>query len=505
MRITFTILFACLVLALGVCAYKARRSHKAIGRHVMQMLLALIPPVIGNLILVVSQNRALSTVGCYIYFLGMDLVMLALFRFTGAYCYIRWSKGGRAVVYALLGLDALQLLANLFTGHAFTTEEIVAYGAPYFRLVPYFGQTIHRVIDYGILAAVIVIFIVKLIRSARIDSERYSVILATIILGAVWQTLYIFSRTPVDRSMVGFGVFGLLVFYFSLYYRPLRLLDSMLAAVASEIPDALYFFDVSGRCIWANKRGIELVGIEGEDFDSAAALLREKLGDIGAEDASWSGKHITGSGEAVKSYVMERRSVADDKGRCVGSFLTVRDNSDEQKLLQREIYNATHDSLTQLYNRAGYDLLVSRLDMVSTLMLLVDVDDFKRVNDSYGHEVGDRVLQKIARTIEQNFRAEDYVCRIGGDEFIVLMLHTDERQAEQIGARVARINAALTDGADGLPPISVSVGAAHGDAAQNPVELFERVDKALYETKHNGRGGITFLHPEQPTAFENPS
>ena len=113
----------------------------------------------------------------------------------------------------------------------------------------------------------IIIFIVKTIRSSRIDAERYYVILGTILLTTVWETLYIFSRAPVDRSMVGFGVFGLLVFYFSLYYRPLRLLDKMLAMLASGMPDAIYFFDGGGHCFWANNRGIELAQISGSDFE----------------------------------------------------------------------------------------------------------------------------------------------------------------------------------------------------------------------------------------------
>ena len=263
MRVFFSILFLLLIAALACCAAIARRSGKAFSRQIMLMLLALIPPIIGNLILLVSTRRGLSLVGFYVNFLGMDGVMLALLHFTGTYCYIRWKTPVRVLAYLLLGLDAVQLLLNPFFGHAFSTEGIMAFDALYYRLVPHFGQTVHRVVDYGIVAAMLVIFAVKLVRSPRIDSERYSDILACMVLTTVWETLYIFSRTPIDRSMVGFGVFGLLVFYFSLYCRPLRLLDSMLATIASEMPDGLFFFDSSGRCIWANKRAAELVALEG--------------------------------------------------------------------------------------------------------------------------------------------------------------------------------------------------------------------------------------------------
>ena len=490
MRIIFAVIFAGLIAALLRCAHEARRSGKRMGIPVMYLLLALIPPLAGNLILILSTQRALSAFGCYVYFIGMDLVMLALLQFTLAYCSITWPRALRGTIWALLSLDAVQLLANLFTGHAFGMEEIMAYGAPYFRLVPHFGQTFHRVLDYGVLAMTLIIFLVKLVRSPRINSERYSVILATMVFTTVWETLYIFSRTPVDRSMVGFGIFGLLVYYFSLYYHPYRLLDRMLATVASEIPYSLFFFDVNGRCIWANKRGITLTGIQ--DYEAATERLDALLGSTGEADESWSGRRVTGTGDAMQSYVMERRTVTDEKGRAVGSFLTVRDNSDEEKTLQREIYNATHDSLTRVYNRAGYDLLLSNLELSTTLLLLIDGDYFKRINDRYGHEVGDRTLQKLAAVLVQNFRGEDYVCRVGGDEFIVLIRNADRSRDQEVRDRVGRINAQLADTADGLPEFSVSVGAAHGEGAADSTELFEQADRALYETKRAGRRGITF-------------
>lgn len=497
MRIAFTVIFAGLIVALLVCAGKARRAQKHIGIAVMHLLLALIPPVAGNLILVISTNQTLSTVGCYIYFLGMDLVMLAMLRFTSAYCYITWPMAARVAVDALLGLDALQLLCNTVFGHAFSTEMVEVAGLPYYRLVPYLGQTIHRVVDYGILAAILVIFFVKILRSPRIDSERYIVILATMIVITLWETAYIFSRTPVDRSMVGFGVFGLLVYFFSLYYRPLRLLDRMLATVASEMPYALFFYDANGHCIWANKRGIELTDSDDSDFDATAEKLEEMLGNTGENSETWSGSHVIGSGENMQSYVMTRRTLLDEKDRRIGSFLTVRDNSAEQKTLQREIYNATHDSLTQVYNRAGYDLLLSHLELKTALLLLIDGDGFKSVNDRFGHEVGDRTLQRMAQAIERNFRSDDCVCRIGGDEFVVLMHDADPSQYEMIRDRVDRMNGELYREEAGLPPISVSVGVAWGAQAADGAELFDMADRALYETKRSGRKGVTFFNEKR--------
>ena len=148
----------------------------------------------------------------------MDFVVFALLRFTFDYCFLKWpSKKLKKLIYGLLCLDVIQYAFNPFFGHAFATEPLLVDGFPYYRLVPYWGQAFHRVLDYGILAASILIFGIKTFRSSRVNSERYSVIFTSLILLTIWQTFFIFSRTPIDRSMTGFGVIGIVVFYFAIY------------------------------------------------------------------------------------------------------------------------------------------------------------------------------------------------------------------------------------------------------------------------------------------------
>ena len=496
MRAAFFIIFSALVVTFGICASKAIRSPKSIGRAVGLLLCALIPPVIGNAIIIISGDKSLSTVGYYIYFLGMNCTMLALIFFTDAYCMISKKRKMLKIPFLLLlAADSVQLLCNLKWGHAFDTEAITAGGYTYYRLIPFLGQTIHRVIDYGILAIIIGIFFMKTVNSPRINSERYSVVLITMIVTAAWETFYIFSRTPIDRSMIGFGFFGVMVYYFALHYRPMRLLDSMLSHIASGLPEALYFFDAVDQCIWANQAGIDLVGIENEDYEVASVRLRKLFG---AFDTGEAKQHEICRGDEVRSYVVEKHEVKDDHGHLTGSFLSVRDNTAEQMTLRAEIYKATHDPLTDVYNRAGYNLLMSKMELWKTIMLLVDGDCFKSVNDTYGHEIGDKVLQKIANTLKYCFRSEDYVCRIGGDEFVVLMLHSDSAQKELIMNRVRKINQILSTGEGEIPPVTVSVGIAHGSNASYPEQLFEHADQALYETKHNGKNGYTFYEDLAP-------
>ena len=155
-------------------------------------------------------------------------------------------------------------------------------------------------------------------------------------------------------------------------------------------------------------------------------------------------------------------------------------------------FKASHDELTGVYNRSGYDLLLSGIDLDMTYLLIFDIDDFKAINDTHGHEMGDRVLKKVSYALLQNFRADDYVCRIGGDEFVVLMTHSGEQQHNLIINKVNEINHELADTSDGTVPVSISAGVAHGSRFKDSASLFRRADEALYHTKRNGKAGMTF-------------
>ncbi len=160
-------------------------------------------------------------------------------------------------------------------------------------------------------------------------------------------------------------------------------------------------------------------------------------------------------------------------------------------------FRASHDELTGVYNRSGYELLRDTVDMNTTAFLLFDADKFKYINDEYGHEVGDRVLKKIAATLVDNFRDDDYICRIGGDEFMVIMVHVSKDVKRLIENKVTQINHELADTKkDGLPPISVSTGVALCWNSGDPQEIFHDADVALYRVKDQGGSNCCFYEPE---------
>jgi diguanylate cyclase (GGDEF)-like protein len=152
-------------------------------------------------------------------------------------------------------------------------------------------------------------------------------------------------------------------------------------------------------------------------------------------------------------------------------------------------FEATHDRLTEVYNRNGYDFICKNTDWDSAALILFDLDRFKPINDTYGHKMGDMVLARVARTISNAFRSQDYVCRIGGDEFAVIMVHTDPGSADLIRKKVDSINKSLSASQDGIPPVHLSCGAAYGVLIKDYDKRFKAADAALYRVKNSGGSG----------------
>lgn len=158
--------------------------------------------------------------------------------------------------------------------------------------------------------------------------------------------------------------------------------------------------------------------------------------------------------------------------------------------------NATTDPLTGLPNRRYFDefcgLLARRRragDAVAVLM--VDIDKFKVLNDTYGHPVGDVVLHEVANAIVSAVREEDVPARIGGEEFAVLLRNPGPDVALEVGERVCAAVRALDLSKHGVPGISVSVGVASGTEADEPIPvIIERADQALLRAKRAGRDRV---------------
>lgn len=165
-------------------------------------------------------------------------------------------------------------------------------------------------------------------------------------------------------------------------------------------------------------------------------------------------------------------------------------NINNQEMLR---HKSEHDPLTGLMNRAAFadisDMLRDNTNDVA--MILIDVDMFKQINDKYGHDTGDKLLQKLAQLLQNTVRSSDNVFRLGDDEFGIILPYITPKEKAAIMDKFNSISDAMQHPMDGLPISSISVGAAFSSTGYHDA-LYLNADKALYQAKLSQKGSVNF-------------
>lgn len=180
-------------------------------------------------------------------------------------------------------------------------------------------------------------------------------------------------------------------------------------------------------------------------------------------------------------------------------FLAIATDITERKEIEHRLFElATTDGLTRLWNRryfteqAGQSLSrASRYDE-NLCVALIDIDYFKRVNDTYGHAAGDMVLHQVAQTLNQMLRKSDFMCRWGGEEFAALLVNTEPNEALQVAERMRRAVMHLTMDHEGTEiSATISIGLSDRQSSEETLDaIMSRADQALYAAKASGRNCV---------------
>lgn len=176
----------------------------------------------------------------------------------------------------------------------------------------------------------------------------------------------------------------------------------------------------------------------------------------------------------------------------------------ESKILELENVNkklkmvANIDPLTKVFNRRYfYEKLEQSISAANNSgsffsLLMADLDFFKSINDSYGHEMGDHILKNFAKILQKYCRSEDIIARIGGEEFLILLSHTNIEQAKKIADRICKVTFELGKLPDNKA-VTVSIGVVQYIKGDSADEIVNKVDMALYKAKREGRNRSCLL------------
>ncbi|MDP7592092.1 MAG: diguanylate cyclase [Litorilituus sp.] len=203
---------------------------------------------------------------------------------------------------------------------------------------------------------------------------------------------------------------------------------------------------------------------------------------------------LNSSLEGVVNYLVSTI----DKTKSQHQALSKKLNATQQEMnmlknkLASSRQEALVDALTGLLNRRGCDEKLQHLSLEDThSSLAIDIDHFKKVNDTFGHFIGDKVIQRVAKAIEDHIDNEDIAVRFGGEEFVVIMVNKNRKQAkviaEKIRKSIANLKLIQRETNTYLPPISVSIGVAQNKGITDWITLFNQADQALYQAKNTGR------------------
>ncbi len=153
------------------------------------------------------------------------------------------------------------------------------------------------------------------------------------------------------------------------------------------------------------------------------------------------------------------------------------------KAAEQFAYEALHDPLTGLYNHSAYSILLKDADQRNIALLLADLDGYEALKEAEGEDTANRTLELVAHVLRHSFRSVDFICRIGVDEFAIIMTRMNNAMKSLINEKVEHINAMLEKERGDLPPVSLSVGVAFADRENPQGDIFQDADMMLQRVK----------------------
>jgi diguanylate cyclase (GGDEF)-like protein/PAS domain S-box-containing protein len=286
-------------------------------------------------------------------------------------------------------------------------------------------------------------------------------------------------------------------------------------AMIDQVPDYLFVKDRDSRFVVANKAVARDLGLEPDELIGKTdldlhppALASQFFADeqyvVSTEQPMLDIEEFVIQSSGQQKWLSTSKvPLRNAAGEVIGLVGISRDVTDRLKAEARIQHLAHHDALTDLPNRA---LLMDRLrqtiaranrDGETVALVFIDLDKFKNVNDSLGHQVGDRFLKELARRMAQCVRAADTVARLSGDEFVIVVGEERSGETESTAAVIERLRDAIAEPVaidNHLLRMSCSIGVAYypRDAA-SPEELLAHADIAMYQAKAQGRAAIAYF------------
>ena len=447
---TFMILLSIFMILNLTCIYYLRFKDNKYKNFILCLLVSSFVPFIADGTVTMTRFEKVAEVGYAVFYIGLDIMLFFLFRFVLFYCEIAYRYKWYVWIFRVLTtLDVISILTNFRLHHVYTvfpilpaektTSQIDALteGTTWFSDRIYYGVmggTYYFVHGFLVVLAIftgIAILLWKASKSAAIYWVKYFWIAFSLLVTAIWTISVMASTSPVDASLIGYGITVLLIVFFTYYYKPASLINNLLSASIRSSGRGIVLFDNTKKVVFCNQSFTEMFGLSSDDYNGAGEVFRELVASDNIPSGSYKFvRRITDERTGFDViYEVEVSDVYDHRHEYCGFYVSVNDRTDEEVEMEKERFLASHDSLTGLYNISSlYRLTDERLahrDKVEYVAVVSNISGFKVINDVFGASRADDLLKEIAVKLAEITGPEDLVGRITADRFGVLIRKDD--------------------------------------------------------------------------------
>ncbi len=411
-----------------VCFFISHKNRRPLSTYSEKVFLALLTAVFSQMAIVSTSRVSIGLLFFSVFFTSIDWTLFFLYEYFGLIT-DHYKKNGPTYYFILTIsiLDSILMLSNNFTGIVFSCYRLKASdGDQYLRTILYIPYNIHLALCYMLALYIFIMFVRKMFLTQKIYWPRYYPLGLLFLVMLVCDVTYLFMKTPVDLSILGYAVGSIFLMYFSSYYSSSKIVKKMLSSVANDMDDILIIFDIDDNCIFYNtpaQKTFEIANasmVSPEWFQTNADdyIIRSNNGD----DYKYSRYFKTKIGE----FWMEVRFVTINMGnKKLGSYYYILNRDLEHKRLVNEQYLTHHDKLTGLYNLSGLysesERLLRENPDEKYVIAVSDIRGFKFINEMYGKESADDILINIADHLRELMPDDCVYGRLGGDRFGIMV------------------------------------------------------------------------------------
>jgi diguanylate cyclase (GGDEF)-like protein/PAS domain S-box-containing protein len=498
-----------LLISCGTAVYCWRHIRVHCARTLSWVLIAASFYLIVNSLELLVINAAVKVFFAKVEYLAISIIVLYWFAFALEYAgKEKWLEGKVFHWFWVIPcITVLLVFSNEIHHLIWVKYQIVEMGGFLsMRVITYgFWFPVFIAYCYFIILTGVALVIWQSIPGKKVYKSQSLWIVTGALLPAIGNVVYVFHIIPglyKDYSALTYALGGLFYTLGIFRFRLFSLTPIARATLIDHMSDGMIVIDLEQQVVDFNPAVRQILSMPDDliigGYCKLLSPFIDELNNL-IDQPEFRTEINLPVGQKTCSFDLTVRRLYDHYQNNIGYLVTLHDISELKKLLQATRKMAIMDSLTDLFNRRQFFHLAieeterTRNSQDSFSLMMMDIDNLKTINDTFGHKTGDLVLKFFANFLRQSLRGTDIIGRIGGDEFIVLLTATEKtsalRLAERLNGQLAQQRIETSEGNISLT-VSMGITDYKGEEGVTLDHLIEQADQALYQAKNLGRNQI---------------